>query len=71
MINYKQWNSYWNNFINGDEALFQDASLQRDEFWFQIRPWINTRENKTETSANTRAIKSPFYQVAKYRKPTN
>ena len=42
ITNFKQWDSYWNNFNNGDEALFQDASLPRDTFWFKIKNWIQT-----------------------------
>ena len=42
IANFKQWDSYWNNFNNGDEALFQDASLPRDTFWFKIKNWIQT-----------------------------
>lgn len=44
MIEFKQWDAYWNNFNNGDEALFQDASLPRDTFWFKIKNWIQTQK---------------------------
>lgn len=33
---------YWNNFNNGDEALFQDANRPRDNDKFKIRPWLQS-----------------------------
>lgn len=56
MIEYKQWDAYWNNFNNGDEALFQDASLPRDTFWFKIRNWIQTQKQDWRTSTNNRYL---------------
>jgi len=50
MIEFKQWDSFWNNFNNGDEALFQDASLPRDTFWFKIKNWIQTEQQDWRTS---------------------
>lgn len=33
---------YWNNFNNGDEALFQDANRPRDNDKFKLRPWLQS-----------------------------
>lgn len=38
------------NYINGDEALFEDASLPRDSFWFKISNWVNTRKQDWKTA---------------------
>lgn len=52
IANFKQWDSFWNNFNNGDEALFQDASLPRDTFWFKIKNWIQTQQQDLRTSSS-------------------
>ena len=41
MIVYS-WKQRWNNFNNGDEALFQDANRPRDNDKFKIRPWLQS-----------------------------
>ena len=33
---------FWNDFNNGDEALFQDANRPRDDDKFKIRPWFQS-----------------------------
>ena len=33
---------YWNDFNNGDEALFQDANRPRDDDKFKLRPWLQS-----------------------------
>lgn len=33
---------FWNDFNNGDEALFQDAERPRDSDKFKIRPWMQS-----------------------------
>ena len=33
---------FWNDFNNGDEALFQDANRPRDNDKFKIRPWMQS-----------------------------
>lgn len=33
---------FWNDFNNGDEALFQDASRPRDNDMFKLRPWLQS-----------------------------
>lgn len=33
---------FWNEFNNGDEALFQDADRPRDDDKFKIRPWMQS-----------------------------
>ena len=42
MINFKQGDSYWNNFNNWDEAKLSDSTRPRDEFWFRIKPWMQS-----------------------------
>ena len=42
MINFKQGDSYWNNFNNWDEAKLSDSTRPRDEFWFKIQPWVQS-----------------------------
>ena len=37
---------FWNNFNNGDEALFQDANRPRDNDKFKIRPWLQSNKWK-------------------------
>ena len=39
MIEFKQWDAYWNNFNNWDEALLSDSNRPRDEFGLRINPW--------------------------------
>lgn len=36
------WKQRWNDFNNGDEALFQDAGRPRDDDKFKIRPWLQS-----------------------------
>jgi len=33
---------FWNDFNNGDEALFQDANRPRDNDMFKIQPWLQS-----------------------------
>ena len=33
---------FWNDFNNGDEALFQDADRPRDNDKFKIKPWMQS-----------------------------
>lgn len=40
MIEFKQWDAYWNNFNNWDEALLSDSNRPRDEFGLRINPWM-------------------------------
>lgn len=42
MIEFKQWDSYWNNFNNWDEALLSDSNRPRDEFGLRIKPWMQS-----------------------------
>ena len=37
---------FWNDFNNGDEALFQDANRPRDNDKFKIRPWMQSWKRK-------------------------
>ena len=39
MIDFKQWDSWGNNFNNWDEAKLSDANRPRDQFWLRINPW--------------------------------
>lgn len=36
------WKQRWNDFNNGDEALFQDANRPRDNDKFKLRPWLQS-----------------------------
>lgn len=42
---------FWNEFNNGDEALFQDAGRPRDDDMFKIRPWYQTQKMDWKTQA--------------------
>ena len=42
MIEFTQWDSYWNNFNNWDEALLSDSNRPRDEFGLRIKPWMQS-----------------------------
>lgn len=54
---------FWNEFNNGDEALFEDAGLPRDSNMFKILPWINTRKNDLRTANSNIAAQGTFYGV--------
>ena len=41
---------FWNDFNNGDEALFQDANLPRDDFKFKIQHWIQATKQDRRTA---------------------
>lgn len=41
---------YWNDFNNGDEALFQDANRPRDDDKFKIRAGVQTQKNDLRTA---------------------
>lgn len=64
IANFKQWDSYWNNFNNGDEALFQDASLPRDTFWFKIRNWVQTAQQDWRTANANINLQQWIYKSA-------
>jgi len=51
---------FWNDFNNGDEALFEDAGLPRDSNKFKILPWINTRKNDYRTANSWIAAQGLF-----------
>lgn len=38
------WKQRWNDFNNGDEALFQDANRPRDNDKFKIKPWVQSEK---------------------------
>lgn len=45
---------FWNDFNNGDEALFQDANRPRDNDKFKIRPWLQSDKwKRRETNKDT------------------
>ena len=56
------WKQRWNDFNNGDEALFQDANRPRDNDKFKLRPWLQSdkwkqREvNKDVTTVATQLV---------------
>ena len=41
---------FWNDFNNGDEALFQDADRPRDNDKFKLRPWLQAQKNDLRTA---------------------
>ena len=60
MIVYS-WKQYWNDFNNGDEALFQDANRPRDNDKFRIRPWLQSDKWKQrEVNKNITTVASQF-----------
>ena len=50
MINFKQWDSWGNNFNNWDEALLSDSNRPRDEFWFKVKPWMQSWKRDLRSS---------------------
>lgn len=66
--------SWWNNFNNGDEALFNNASLPRDSYGFKIQPWMQSdkldwrESNKNidfkQCLAKSAAVKTASWWVA-------
>lgn len=55
---------FWNDFNNGDEALFEDAGLPRDSNKFKIQAWVQTRKQDFRT-ANSWIAANGIYQWAK------
>ena len=54
---------FWNDFNNGDEALFQDANRPRDNDMFKIRAWIQAQKNDLRTANSGIAAQGTFYGV--------
>ena len=54
---------FWNDFNNGDEALFQDANLPRDDNKFKIQAWVQARKNDLRTANSNIAAQAVFYGV--------
>ena len=52
---------YWNDFNNWDEGVFQDANRPRDDYKFQLRPWVNTKRNDLRTANSGIAAQGTFY----------
>jgi len=44
------WKQFWNDFNNGDEALFQDAELPRDDYKFKIQYWVQANKQDWRTA---------------------
>jgi hypothetical protein len=53
------WKQFWNDFNNGDEALFQDANLPRDDFMFKIQHWLQANKQDFRQSNKNVTIKTP------------
>jgi hypothetical protein len=54
---------YWNDFNNGDEALFEDAGLPRDSNKFKIQQWIQARKQDLRTANSGIAAQGTFHCV--------
>lgn len=53
MINSSTLSSWWNNFNNGDEALFNDSQRPRDSYGFKIQPWMQSNKwNQRDVNKN-------------------
>lgn len=61
MIEFKQWDSYWNNFNNWDEALLSDSNRPRDEFGLKIQPWKQTDKWKWRDTNKDIDLKQSIY----------
>ena len=51
---------FWNDFNNGDEALFQDADRPRDNDKFKIKPWLQAQKNDLRTANSWIAAQGTF-----------
>ena len=54
---------FWNDFNNGDEALFQDADRPRDNDKFKLQQWIQARKQDLRTANSWIAAQGTFYWV--------
>ena len=52
---------FWNDFNNGDEALFEDAVLPRDSNKFKIQAWVQSRKQDLRTANTNIAAQAIFY----------
>lgn len=52
---------FWNDFNNGDEALFEDAGLPRDSNKFKIQQWIQARKQDLRTANSWIAAQGTFH----------
>ena len=53
---------FWNDFNNGDEALFEDAGLPRDSNKFKIQAWVQAQKlNWKKQNTNTDATQFHVY----------
>ena len=50
---------FWNDFNNGDEALFQDANRPRDNDKFKIKPWLQSEKQDFRQSNKNIVTKAP------------
>ena len=51
---------FWNDFNNGDEALFQDANRPRDNDKFKIKPWLQSDKWDFRSSNKNINTKAPW-----------
>lgn len=54
---------FWNDFNNGDEALFEDAGLPRDSNKFKIQQWIQARKQDLRTANSWIAAQGTFHCI--------
>lgn len=64
MINFKQWDSWGNNFNNWDEALLSDSNRPRDEFWFKVKPWMQSDKWDWRSSNKNINLQQAIYKSA-------
>ena len=65
------WKQFWNDFNNGDEALFQDANRPRDNNRFKITPWMQAeRWDWKKTNKNRDASLYTWYGFRKISNTT-
>jgi len=55
------WKQFWNDFNNGDEALFQDANRPRDNDKFKLQAGIQARKQDLRTANSGIAAQGTFH----------
>ena len=64
---------FWNNFNNGDDAVFGDSNRPRDENGFKLRPWlqgdkwsfrdVNKKTNFSDININGVILRQLLYEL--------
>ena len=68
------WKQFWNDFNNGDEALFQDANRPRDNNRFKITPWLQSWRwdwKKTNTNRMPSLFHVYWYSLVTWYNPND